>query len=334
MAALCSEDDVLARIDRFFVPGHPRLPLGRGDDCCVLSPAGPLCVSTDLFLEDVHFRRAYFTPEDVGRKALAVNLSDLAACGARPVGFSLGLALPPDADEALVDGLFRGLAEEARPHGTALTGGDLSRADKLHLCLTVFGEAPAGGALTRGGCRPGDVLFLIGRPGLARVGLARLEAEGRAALEAFPAACTAHLRPVPRVIEGLRLAALCDTEPRLRRCALMDVSDGLAGDLPRLLGSPDLGADLVLPAPHPEVLRHATDTARGVPAAEAAAEIMLQGGEDYALLGACDPKRAAAFAAVVHEAVFLGTVSAEPGIRRQGRTVRGGFDHFGPGVRP
>ncbi len=333
MAALHSEDDVLARIERFFPSGHPGLSLGRGDDCCVFAPAGPLCVSTDLFVEDVHFRRTYFTPEDTGRKALAVNLSDLAACGARPTGFSLGLALPADADEALVDGVFRGLAEEARPYGAALTGGDLSRADKLHLCLTVFGEAPAGGALTRGNCRPGDVLFLIGRPGLARVGLARLEAGGRAALETFPAACAAHLRPAARVIEGLRLAAVCDAEPALRRCALMDVSDGLARDLPRLLGTPDLGADLVLPAPHPEVLRHATDVARGVPAAEAAAEIMLQGGEEYALLGACDPKRAAAFAAVVHEAVFLGTVSADPGIRRQGRAVHGGFDHFGPGVQ-
>ena len=76
--------------------------LGRGDDCAVLGVSGPLCVSTDLFMEDVHFRRSYFTPEDIGWKALAVNLSDLAADGARPMGFTVGLSLPPDADMALV----------------------------------------------------------------------------------------------------------------------------------------------------------------------------------------------------------------------------------------
>lgn len=328
MAPFCSEDEILDRIDRHFPRNHPRLLLGRGDDCCVQAPCGPLCISTDLFMEDVHFRRSYFTPEDIGRKALAVNLSDLAACGARPVAFSLGLALPQDADPVLVDGLFRGMADLARPFDIALSGGDLSRADKLHLCLTVFGEAPVGGALTRGACRPGDLLFVIGALGLARVGLARLETEGRTARNHFPAACEAHLHPLPRVAEGLLLAALCNAAPETRRIALLDVSDGLARDLPRLLGTPELGADLTLPSPHEEVLRHAADTARGLPAADAARETMLLGGEDYALLGACAPDRAAELAAVLPEAAPIGTVSAEPGIRCRGQLVEGGFDHF------
>ena len=108
---LGSEDAILARISRYFPAAPPGFPLGRSDDCCLLPAMAPLAVSTDLFLEDVHFRRAYFTPQDLGWKALAVNLSDLAACGARPLAFTLGLALPPDADMELVDGIFAGMHE-------------------------------------------------------------------------------------------------------------------------------------------------------------------------------------------------------------------------------
>ena len=104
MSDLVSEDHILARIASHFPNEGPDVLLGRGDDCAVLGVSGPLCVSTDLFMEDVHFRRSYFTPEDIGWKALAVNLSDLAADGARPMGFTVGLSLPPDADMALVDG--------------------------------------------------------------------------------------------------------------------------------------------------------------------------------------------------------------------------------------
>ena len=109
MSDLVSEDHILARIASHFPNEGPDVLLGRGDDCAVLGVSGPLCVSTDLFMEDVHFRRSYFTPEDIGWKALAVNLSDLAADGARPMGFTVGLSLPPDADMALVDGLCAGI---------------------------------------------------------------------------------------------------------------------------------------------------------------------------------------------------------------------------------
>ena len=169
MSDLVSEDHILARIASHFPNEGPDVLLGRGDDCAVLGVSGPLCVSTDLFMEDVHFRRSYFTPEDIGWKALAVNLSDLAADGARPMGFTVGLSLPPDADMALVDGLCAGMAELAAQASVPLVGGDLSRADKLHLCLTVFGQAEK--TLLRGEAQPGDVIFLIGRTGLARAGL-------------------------------------------------------------------------------------------------------------------------------------------------------------------
>ncbi|MFQ8890572.1 MAG: thiamine-phosphate kinase [Bilophila wadsworthia] len=196
MSDLVSEDHILARIASHFPNEGPDVLLGRGDDCAVLGVSGPLCVSTDLFMEDVHFRRSYFTPEDIGWKALAVNLSDLAADGARPMGFTVGLSLPPDADMALVDGLCAGMAELAAQASVPLVGGDLSRADKLHLCLTVFGQAEK--TLLRGEAQPGDVIFLIGRTGLARAGLLLLEERGRAALNEWPIPCEAPCAPRPQ----------------------------------------------------------------------------------------------------------------------------------------
>ncbi|WP_301001087.1 thiamine-monophosphate kinase, partial [uncultured Bilophila sp.] len=193
MSDLVSEDHVLARIASHFPNEGPDVLLGRGDDCAVLGVSGPLCVSTDMFMEDVHFRRAYFTPEDIGWKALAVNLSDLAASGARPAGFTLGLALPPGADMAFVDGLCAGMAALAAEASAPLVGGDLSRAEKIHLCATVFGQAEK--TLLRGEAQAGDVIFLIGRLGLARTGLMLLEERGRDALADWPAPCNAHLRP-------------------------------------------------------------------------------------------------------------------------------------------
>lgn len=139
-----------------------------------------------------------------------------------------------------------------------MVGGDLSRADKLHLCLTVFGQAEK--TLLRGEAQPGDVIFLIGRTGLARAGLLLLEERGRAALNEWPIPCEAHLRPAPRLKEGMRLSRLAADwgrekgDPTCGRLGLMDLSDGLARDLPRLVG-PGMGADIDMPMPHTEILR-------------------------------------------------------------------------------
>lgn len=343
---LGSEDAILARIERAFPASHHLLPLGRGDDCAVLPDLSPLAVSTDLFMEDVHFRRRYFSPEDLGWKALAVNLSDLAAAGARPVAFTVGLALPPDADMELVDGILLGMKQllaalgpaalSGDDEGLALAGGDLSRAEKLHFCLTVFGvsEAP-GGSLRRAQARPGDCIFMVGRAGLARVGLLALEKDGPAASAEWPDACAAHLRPVPRLREGLRLAALAGQGFRI---GLMDLSDGLARDLPRLLG-PQLGAELTLPAPHPTLLRWAEHdmTQAGAPCPtltphqnlrDAAQRLAFLGGEDYALIGTCDARAAAQVMATLPESALLGHVTENPGLHCAGVNILEGFDHF------
>lgn len=329
---LGSEDALLARLARHFPTGHPSLLLGRGDDCAVLRSGGPFCVSADLFLEDVHFRRRYFTPQEAGYKALAVNVSDLAACGARPTAFTLCLGLPPDVDADWLDGFFEGMGRLAAQQRMALAGGDLARADKIHVSVTVWGDASGpGGFLARGGSMPGDSLFVIGPLGLARVGLAVLEAEGRAALEAWPAACAAHLTPAPQIDAGLTLAR---AGVNGRPPTLMDVSDGLARDLPRLLGgAPDrgdvdggLGAEIVLPEGllHPEVVRYARQR-RLSPVAQA-----FLGGEDYALLGACAPDLLPALHAALPGMTTIGTVTATGRLCCNGEPVPddAGFDHF------
>jgi len=330
MPAPSSEDAVLACVDRYFAAAHPSLLLARGDDCAVLRPSGPLCLSTDLFLEDVHFRCAYFTPQEIGHKALAVNASDLAACGAKPLAFTLSLGLPPDLGLDMLEGLFAGMSALAKRLRMGLAGGDLSRCDKLCLSITAWGEGGGrfGGDrhwLSRGGVKPGEVLFLIGDAGLARAGLALLEAEGRKALEAWPAACAAHLMPQPQVDAGQILSRLGqgDQPP-----ALMDLSDGLARDLPRLLGMPGsgLGAELLIPESmlHKELVRYARGRGKD-PVREA-----YLGGEDYALLGACSTRLLSSLQAALPELRKIGVVTGNSGILLNGAPAGedSGFDHF------
>jgi thiamine-monophosphate kinase len=321
MSRITSEDGFLRLIDRHFPRRHPAVPLNRGDDAAVLDTPGRVCLTADLFLEDVHFRRAYFTPEDVGYKALAVNVSDLAAMGARPLGFALVLTSPADADTDFWDGVLAGMAGLAAPLDLPLVGGDLNRGPSVALAVTAWGGAgPSGRFLARGQGRPGDALFAAGDLGLAAVGLHVLEKDGRAATTDWPAATAAHLRPAVRVAQGLSLAAI----PGVR--GLMDVSDGLAADLPRFL-APGNGADVRLDpaALHPEVLRHAAAQGRD-PALAAFA-----GGEDYALLGVAAPGAWPEVLAAVPEARLIGQVTAAPGIILNGRPMAGrGFDHFEP----
>ncbi len=349
-----SEDAFLAAISRHFPNVHSHMLLGRGDDCAILRCPDTLALTTDLFLEGVHFRREYFSPQDTGYKALLVNVSDIAAMGGVPVGFSLGLAGPPDTPAAYWEGLLEGMGGLAASLDLPLVGGDLNACAQVMLAVTVWGRpGPSGRLLTRGGAQPGDLLFVIGELGLAAVGLAALE-QGLGAMPArWPQAVRAHLRPALRVREGLALATTATFGVR----GLMDVSDGLARDLPRFLG-PLLGAELSLGPVHAEVVRWAE--AAGIDPAVLAAT----GGEDYALLGACAPEIFPALAVVLNNlpaatpalaAHFgpdhgpangprpiqaapesassrlrvIGRVSASPDILLYGQPLRvQGFDHF------
>ena len=220
-------------IARYFTRPPARAVLGVGDDCALLlpSPGMQLAISSDMLVEGRHFF-ADVDPFSLGHKALAVNLSDLAACGARPLAFTLALALPR-VDEAWLEAFSRGLLALADAHGCELVGGDTTQGP-LNICITVFGEVPHGQALLRSGARAGDDLYVSGTLGDARLALEVLR--GRVAAPA-PVLAAARLRleqPTPRIALGMALRGVAT--------AAIDVSDGLLGDLGHILKQSGVGA--------------------------------------------------------------------------------------------
>lgn len=265
-------------IERYFRRPVSRAIVGPGDDCAVIAPAEgmQLAVSTDMLVEGRHFLPGA-DPTALGHKALAVNLSDLAAAGAQPMAFTLALALPR-VDAAWLQGFSSGLFALADAHGCELVGGDTT-GGPLNLCLTVFGEVPAGRALTRGGAQAGDDLWVSGVLGDARLALEahRLEHDAPSALAGLPplpgearARTQAAMdRPQPRVALGLGLRGLAT--------AALDLSDGLAGDVRHLLARSGVGA--VIDA---DAVPRSADVA-GLPV-EVQRLCTLSGGDDYELL--------------------------------------------------
>ena len=261
-----SEFDLIRR--HFTRPtGHTDLAVG--DDAALLRPrAGmQLAVSTDMLVSGTHFFPDT-APDDLGWKTLAVNLSDLAAMGAAPRWAFLALALPA-ADDAWIAAFARGLFACADAFGVDLAGGDTTRGP-LNLSVTIIGELPAGQAITRAGARSGDELWISGQPGLAALGLAALR--GKVALDAAGhARCVRALqRPQPRVELGLQLRGVAT--------AMLDVSDGLLGDLAHILEASAVGAIVDAAALPLDALR-----ATGADAALARC-CLLSGGDDYELL--------------------------------------------------
>ena len=198
-------------IRKYFTRITPQAVLGIGDDCALLQPTPGMqwAISSDMLVEGRHFL-ATVRPERLGHKALAVNLSDLAACGARPVAFTLALALPR-VDEPFLAGLAQGMFKLADAHGIELVGGDTT-AGPLNLCITVFGELPPGQALRRDGARPGDALW-VSHPVGGGIGDARLALEvfrGQVQLSGddFETVRYAMEQPQPRVALGLGLRGL------------------------------------------------------------------------------------------------------------------------------
>lgn len=262
------ERDLIDRIARAAgPPGTREVVLGMGDDAAILRAraAEDWVVSTDVAVEDVHFRWSIQTPRHVGRRALLANLSDLAAMGARPLGFVLALSAPPSLSLARFDGLISGLLTEARTHGCPLVGGNLSRGRQTTLCISVFGAVARGAALRRDALRVRDRLYVTGTLGGSALALARSKRTG-SRLKRLP---------VPRLEAGRALARLDGGKG-----ACIDLSDGLIPDLQNLLRASGVGAALELArVPLP----------RGFSAACArqgldARQLSLAGGEDYELL--------------------------------------------------
>lgn len=266
------ESKLIARIARMAsVTPSPDWPVAIGDDAAVLRPrkGQDLVISADALVEDVHFRFGRETPVAIGRRALAVNLSDLAAMGALPVGCLLSLSAPSDLGLSVFDGLLRGLLREARAVGCPLVGGNLSRASECALHVTVVGRVPRGRALRRGRLRPGDELFVTGVLGAAALARQRADRLG------------GRLTRVPeaRLGAGLKLARSKATT------ACIDLSDGLAADLPHLLRGSGYGAEIDLAS-----LPAARGFSKGCEALGLdPVELQLRGGEDYELLFARRP---------------------------------------------
>lgn len=256
-------------IRRHFTRPPQHTDLAVGDDAALLRPrAGmQLAVSTDMLVSGTHFF-ADTDPEDLGWKTLAVNVSDLAAMGAEPRWAFLALALPA-ADDPWIAAFARGLFACADAFGVDLAGGDTTRGP-LNLSVAIVGEVPAGQAITRTGARAGNELWISGQPGLAALGLAALH--GEVALDAAGRArCVDALqRPQPRVELGLQLRGIAT--------AMLDVSDGLLGDLAHILEASAVGAIVDAAALPLDALR-----ATGANAA-IARRCLLSGGDDYELL--------------------------------------------------
>lgn len=306
-------------IRRFLGEGSPPGPgvvLGPGDDAAVLE--GGWVLSTDLSVEDVHFRRSWVGDEEIGYRAAAAALSDLAAMAAEPVGLLVSMAFPSDAGVDL-DAVQRGVRAAAAAAGASVLGGDLSRSPgPLVLDVTVVGRASA--PVSRAGARPGDELWVTGRLGGSGAAV-RLWRAGR---EPSPALRAVFARPTPRIQAALALARA----GVLR--AMVDLSDGLAGDAGHLAAAG--GVRIVL---EPERIPVAEGAAEAL-GPEAALELALRGGEDYELCFAAapGPPDVAALAGEAGvELTRVGRVEAGAGVRLEERDgsvvplVRGGYDH-------
>ena len=309
-------------IDRFFTRPTRRAVLGVGDDCALLapSPGMQLAVSSDMLIEGRHFLSTV-APDRLGHKALAVNLSDLAACGAKPVAFSLALALPR-ADPEFLEGFSRGLFALADAQGCELIGGDTTRGP-LAICITVFGEVPVGAALLRSGARAGDDLYVSGRLGDARLALEVFR--GTLALEgaAFDTVRVAMEQPQPRIALGLALRGLATSA--------IDVSDGLLGDVGHILRQSAVRATIDIDS----IPRSAELAARPMSLQHVC---LLAGGDDYELVfSAPEAARKAVDQAASQAQIAvsrIGRVEADAGLRLvdgAGRPVANSFvafDHF------
>ena len=329
---MTGEDDLVRRIRAATAADRDGVVVGIGDDCAVLepTPGTRLVATTDLVIEDVHFRRRYAEPSDIGWKSVAVNVSDIASMGARPRWALIGLACPARTTAEEIDAFYSGALLLAREHGVAIVGGDTSSSPGgWFVNLTLLGEASR--VVLRSTARPGDVVAVTNTLGRSAAGLAVLERE-RAPAGVDPATLTemttAHLRPQPRVAEGRWLGRADGVT------AMMDLSDGLATDLRRLCVESRVGATIALDAiPIAASTKQLASALDQDPLAWGTG-----GGEDYELLVVVD---ADAFPAVSDGLVRttrtrltrVGTIERGDAVRfvdSQGRDVNvaRGFEHF------
>ena len=311
--------------------------IGIGDDAAVIpqDEENSLLVTTDMLIEDTHFLRSAIPPADLGHKALAVNLSDIAGMGGKPAYVFLSLGLPPDLDVAWVDQFFAGLRALAEQHAVRLLGGDTTKSlAGIVVNITALGTIANRHIKLRSAARPGDLVCVTGNLGDSGAGL-RLLLEQKPRDADAEILISRHHRPAPHVREGQSLGARTDVH------AMMDVSDGIDSDLKRIIEKSGCGMDIDLGRlPLSDELKrvcrmHQWD----------ASELAVAGGEDYCLLLTIPPAEFATLAADFSKAFHrplaaIGEVTANAGVLRylaQG-TPRHfdnrGWDHFKAGKKP
>jgi thiamine-monophosphate kinase len=311
------------------------LVAGIGDDAAVFRPAGAgedWIVTTDMLVEGVDFRQGWMTAADLGHKSLAVNLSDLAAMGASPRFYLAALGVPAGVSMRWIGDFFRGMTRLAGRHRAVLIGGDLSRSPAgIHVTVTAIGESCGRNIMRRSGGRAGDLLYVTGILGRAAAGLHLLfEGISRSLSPHMREALCAHKTPQPRCREGAWLA-----RSGLVR-SMMDLSDGLSADLPRLCSAGGTGAEI-----------HAADLPLFEPARSwdvDALDCALNGGEDFELLFSvppdCERRLQESYPRRFPPITRIGrlthgrhvVVMSESGGRARVLQPRG-FDHFRPGFR-
>ena len=313
-------------IARYFTRAPRHAVLGVGDDCALLQPQPGMqwAVSCDMLVDGRHFLSTT-PPARLGYKALAVNLSDLAACGAKPVAFTLALALP-HMDEAWLQGFSQGLWALADEHGCELVGGDTTQGP-LNICITVFGEVPPGDALLRQHAQAGDDIYVSGTVGDARLALEVFRGTWGLEAEHFETARMRMEQPTPRVALGQALRGVAN--------AAIDISDGLVGDLGHILKRSKVGAVLT------------TDWVADSAAISSAMQTLplsrrldyaLAGGDDYELLFTAAPDQADAVQEAANDCgvpvTCIGRIMPTPGLQvldTQGVAMSrrfASFDHF------
>ena len=303
------EFGLISRITAGLTPAESTL-LGPGDDAALVRvPDGRVVASTDLLIENRHFRRDWSTGNDVGHKAAAKNFADIAAMGATPTALLVGFGAPPELELDWVDGLMAGLREECGQVGAAVVGGDVVAADVITLGVTALGDLEGREPVTLDGARAGDVVAVCGRLGWAAAGFAVLGRGFRSPVQVV----NAHRRPEPPYAQGPRAADLGAT-------SMTDVSDGLVADLGHIASASGVRIDvraatLTIPVKIKEV---------GAALNTDPLVWVLTGGDDYALVATFP-----ASAELDAQWTVIGSVTEGEGVRVDGRTwAVGGHEHF------
>ena len=309
-------------------PGH-KVIKGIGDDCAVIDASGKklLLLTTDLLVEGVHFRKDFIAPEKLGRKALAVNISDVAAMGGKPLYALLSLAAPREIDVAYIDDIVSGIAAMAVESEVELVGGDVSLSSQtIVINIALIGEVDGDNALYRSGAAPGQAIFVTGQLGASAAGLDILNRGVR--IEKYASLIDSHISPRPHLKEAEILSSSGVV------ASLIDVSDGLVSDLGHICQESKVGAILKqTELPIPDKCRQYCEDFKLNPLSFA-----LYGGEDYVLLGTIPDHSFYGLRELMKSRgcmlYVIGKVTDESGIRLQGESgiirevAPGGYDHF------